>query len=128
MLAIADAASLPALNSLLDAVGPAPATIWFETAEHVTDGGKGPAKGMAGLPLRVEPARHDLRTVPRLGGGAHLVTQVRDAGPELLAETADPYVWIACDTATARSLAAYFCKELGLPKHRVTALGYWRAA
>jgi len=128
VLAIADAASLPALNSLLDAVGPAPATIWFETAEHVTDGGEDPAKGMAGLPLRVEPARHDLRTVPRLGGGAHLVTQVRDAGPELLAETADPYVWIACDTATARSLAAYFCKELGLPKHRVTALGYWRAA
>ncbi|MFE9685756.1 siderophore-interacting protein [Streptomyces sp. NPDC006285] len=116
VLAIADTASLPALNSLLDAVGPVPATIWFETSE-----------GTEGLPFRVDPARHDLRAVPRRDHGAHLVDQVRAAVPELLKETADPYVWIACDTATTRSLSAYFRKELALPKHRVNALGYWRA-
>jgi NADPH-dependent ferric siderophore reductase len=125
VLAIADTASLPALNSLLEAVGPAPATIWFETAGRTADGA---VRGTDGLPLRVDPARHDLRTVPRLDRGAHLVAQVRAAVPELLAETADPYVWIACDTATTRSLSAYFRKELALPKQRVNALGYWRAA
>ncbi|GHA52124.1 siderophore-interacting protein [Streptomyces tauricus] len=125
VLAIADTASLPALNSLLEAVGTAPATIWFETAGSGADGD---ARGTDGLPLRVDPARHDLRTVPRLDRGAHLVAQVRAAVPELLKETADPYVWIACDTATTRSLAAYFRKELALPKQRVNALGYWRAA
>ncbi|MFE7069362.1 siderophore-interacting protein [Streptomyces sp. NPDC057620] len=134
VLAIADTASLPALNSLLDAVGTAPATIWFETAGSARTAGSGTSKedgagrGTDGLPLRVDPARHDLRTVPRLDRGAHLVAQVRAAVPELLKETADPYVWIACDTATTRSLAAYFRKELALPKQRVNALGYWRAA
>jgi NADPH-dependent ferric siderophore reductase len=149
VLAIADAASLPALNSLLGAVGTAPATIWFETAGSGGPSGSrrsrgsngsggligtsgsgagGDARGVDGLPLRVDPARHDLRTVPRLDRGAHLVAQVRAAVPELLKETADPYVWIACDTATTRSLSAYFRKELALPKQRVNALGYWRAA
>ncbi|WP_260333090.1 siderophore-interacting protein [Streptomyces beigongshangae] len=155
VLAVADAASLPALNSLLDALGRVPATIWFETAAGADDRadsvgtagsadavdtvdtagtvgraantGAGAGKGTYGLPFRVDTTLHDLRTVPRLDGGAHLVTQVRAAAPELLKETADPYVWIACDTATTRSLAAYFRKELALPKQRVNALGYWRA-
>ncbi|WP_143674750.1 SIP domain-containing protein, partial [Streptomyces caniscabiei] len=58
--------------------------------------------------------------------GARLITQVKADAPALLAGTPAPYVWIACDTATTRSLAAYFRKELGLSKHRVHALGYWR--
>lgn len=47
-----------------------------------------------------------------------------------LPELADAasYVWIACDTATTRTLAAYARKELALPKERVHALGYWRAS
>ena len=43
-----------------------------------------------------------------------------------IADTPDPYVWIACDTATTRALTSYVRKELGLPKQRVNALGYWR--
>ncbi|MEU0641927.1 siderophore-interacting protein [Streptomyces umbrinus] len=117
VLAIGDTASLPALNSLLGAVGSAPTTIWFESAE-----------GLDGLPLQADPDRHDVRTVPRLDKGAHLVAQVKEAVPDLLKDAADPYVWIACDTATTRALAAYFRKELALPKQRVNALGYWRAA
>ncbi|MEV0219323.1 siderophore-interacting protein [Streptomyces sp. NPDC050704] len=117
VFAIGDPASLPALNSLIDAVGSAPATIWLET-DHGTDG----------LPLRTDPSRHDLRTVPRLGSGAHLVSQVRAALPELLKDRnpAETYVWIATDTATTRNLAGYFRKELSVPKQRMSALGYWR--
>ncbi|EKX62797.1 hypothetical protein STRIP9103_04621 [Streptomyces ipomoeae 91-03] len=44
----------------------------------------------------------------------------------LLKDTPNPYVWIACDTATTRSLTSYFRKELGIPKQRMHALGYWR--
>ncbi|GGZ24577.1 siderophore-interacting protein [Streptomyces poonensis] len=116
VLAIGDPASLPALNSLLAALPTAPATVWFETTD-----------GTDGLPLSVDPDRHDLRPVPRLDGGAHLVEQVRAGAPDLLRGTSDPYVWIACDTVTTRSLTAYFRKELALPKQRVNALGYWRA-
>ncbi|WP_320779743.1 siderophore-interacting protein [Streptomyces sp. CRN 30] len=122
VLAIGDPASLPALNSLLGALPDAPATVWFETTAG-TDG----TDGTDGLPLRVDPSRHDLRPVPRLDRGAHLVARVRADAPELLGGAPDPYVWIACDTATTRSLSAYFRKELALPKQRVNALGYWRA-
>jgi NADPH-dependent ferric siderophore reductase len=114
IVAIADPASLPALNSLLDALASTPATIWFEGAAD-------------GLPFRTDPARHDLRPVPRRDSGAHLVTEVRAALPALLRTAPDPYVWIACDTATTRALTSYVRKDLNVPRHRVNALGYWRA-
>ncbi|MEU0035915.1 MULTISPECIES: siderophore-interacting protein [unclassified Streptomyces] len=115
VFAVADPASLPALNSLLDAMGRAPATIWFET-DH----------GVDGLPFRTASARHTVRPVPRRDQGAHLVAEVRADLPGLLKGEPDPYVWIACDTATTRSLTTYVRKELALPKQRVNAMGYWR--
>ncbi|MET9821539.1 siderophore-interacting protein [Streptomyces sp. NPDC006349] len=115
VFAVADPASLPALNSLLDALGPVPATVWFEGA---TDGG---------LPFRADPERHEVRAVPRRDAGAGLVARVREELPELLASAPEPYVWIACDTATTRTLASYVRKDLGVAKQRVNALGYWRA-
>ena len=114
VFAVGDPASLPAINSLLDALDSAQATVWFEGGDD-------------DLPFRTDPARHELRKVPRQDSGAHLVEQVKADLPGLLRGTSDPYVWIACDTATTRSLAAYVRKELGLPKQRVHALGYWRA-
>ncbi|MFE9741905.1 siderophore-interacting protein [Streptomyces sp. NPDC006477] len=115
LLVVGDPASLPAVNSLLDALPDVPATIWFET-QHASD---------EDLPFRLDPARHELRRVPRRDGGADLVARVKAELPAL----ADPasYVWIACDTATTRTLATYARKELALPKERVHALGYWRA-
>ncbi|MFF8320627.1 siderophore-interacting protein [Streptomyces bobili] len=110
ILAIGDPASLPAINSLLDALGQTPATIWFEG-------------GGDDLPFRTDPARHDLRHTPR----AELVDRVKTELPALLAATADPYVWIACDTRTTRTLSAYVRKDLAVPKERTHALGYWRA-
>ncbi|MBX9425956.1 siderophore-interacting protein [Streptomyces lateritius] len=115
LLVVGDPASLPAVNSLLDALPDVPATIWFET-QHASD---------EDLPFRLDPARHELRRVPRRDGGADLVARVKAE----LSALADPasYVWIACDTATTRTLATYARKELALPKERVHALGYWRA-
>ncbi|MFJ2924945.1 siderophore-interacting protein [Streptomyces massasporeus] len=114
VFAVGDPASLPAINSLLDALGSAPATVWFEGGDN-------------DLPFRTDPDRHELRKVPRQDSGAHLVDRVKSDLPALLQGTADPYVWIACDTVTTRALTAYVRKELGLPKQRVHALGYWRA-
>ncbi|MFE7644727.1 siderophore-interacting protein [Streptomyces phaeoluteigriseus] len=110
ILAIGDPASLPAINSLLDALDSAPATIWFEG-------------GGDDLPFRTDPARHDLRRTPR----TELIDRVRTELPALLAATTDPYVWIACDTRTTRALSAYVRKDLAVPKERTHALGYWRA-
>ncbi|MFF9116194.1 siderophore-interacting protein [Streptomyces massasporeus] len=114
VFAVGDPASLPAINSLLDALGSAPATVWFEGGDD-------------DLPFRTDPDRHELRKVPRQDSGAQLVDRVKSELPGLLQGTADPFVWIACDTVTTRALTAYVRKELGLPKQRVHALGYWRA-
>ncbi|MFJ8110070.1 siderophore-interacting protein [Streptomyces sp. NPDC096132] len=114
VLAIGDPASLPAINSLLDALGTAPATVWFETSEGAADG----------LPFRTDPARHEIRHVPR----AELVERVKAELPALLTATGHPYVWIACDTRTTRTLSAYVRKELAVPRERTHALGYWRAS
>ncbi|WP_171116995.1 MULTISPECIES: siderophore-interacting protein [Streptomyces] len=111
VFAIADPASLPALNSLLDALGPAPATIWFEGE-------------LDGLPCHADTSRHEIRQVPRPG----LADAVRSALPAQLTTTPNPYVWIACDTVTTRTLASYVRKELSVPKERMHALGYWRAS
>ncbi|MFE2296732.1 siderophore-interacting protein [Streptomyces sp. NPDC059445] len=113
VVAVADPASLPALNSLLTALGPVPATIWFEGS-------------LEGLPYRAAP-HHDVRQVARRDAGRHLVDEVKAALPEVLKESPQPYVWIACDTATTRALSAHVRKELSVPKQRVNALGYWRA-
>ncbi|WNZ14560.1 siderophore-interacting protein [Streptomyces sp. 11x1] len=88
--------------------------------------GTGAVPGAGGLPFRVDPSRHDVRPISRQDAGARLIAQVKADIPALLADTPDPYVWIACDTATTRSLTAHFRKELGLPKQRIHALGYWR--
>ncbi|MGW1783797.1 siderophore-interacting protein [Streptomyces sp. NPDC002143] len=120
VLVIGDPASLPAINSLLGAgaLGGAPATVWFEGApEHTED-----------LPFRTDPDRHEIRRVPRQDSGTHLVERVKAELPDLLSATPDPYVWIACDTRTTRTLSAYVRKELGVPKDRLHALGYWRAS
>nr|WP_202891550.1 siderophore-interacting protein [Kribbella shirazensis] len=111
MLVVGDPASLPAINSLLAVAPKLPATIWFETT-HEAD---------HELPFRIED-HHDLRTVPR----PELVENVKAELRELA--TPDTYVWIACDTATTRTLTSYVLKDLAIPKHRVKSLGYWKAA
>nr|WP_127893960.1 siderophore-interacting protein [Streptomyces sp. S10(2018)] len=117
VFAVADPASLPALNSLLgsEALGSVPATVWFEGG---TD---------EGLPFRADPARHEVHAVARRDAGAQLVARVKEELPGLLRDVSEPFVWIACDTATTRALSSYVRKELGVPKQRVNALGYWRA-
>ncbi|MFE2284909.1 siderophore-interacting protein [Streptomyces sp. NPDC059443] len=117
LLVIGDPASLPAINSLLDAFPDTPATVWFET-QHAAD---------ADLPLRVHADRHDVRRVERgAGGGKALTDRVRTELPALLREAESPYVWLACDTATTRTLTTWLRKDLAIPKDRVNALGYWR--
>jgi NADPH-dependent ferric siderophore reductase len=106
------------VNSLLEALPGIPATIWCETAQASDEK----------LPFRLDAAHHTLHTVPRRDAGAHLVSEVKAALPGLLGEDAsDAYVWIACDTATTRTLGSYARRELAVPKERVNALGYWRA-
>ncbi|GHF01130.1 siderophore-interacting protein [Streptomyces longispororuber] len=116
LLVVGDPASLPAINSLLAAVPGVPATIWFET-QQASD---------RDLPLRTDPALHEVHRIERRAAGADLVEQAKAGLAAAVDAAPDAYVWITCDTATTRALAAHVRKELGLPKGRVHALGYWR--
>ncbi|MEI5101108.1 siderophore-interacting protein [Streptomyces sp. PmtG] len=119
LLVMGDPASLPAVNSLLDAMPGIPATLWFET-QHASD---------RELPLRVDPELHEVHWIERGAQDGGLVEQAK-AGLATAVDDAsgasDVYAWITCDTTTTRALAAYVRKELALPKSRVHALGYWR--
>jgi NADPH-dependent ferric siderophore reductase len=112
LLVIGDPASLPAINSLLSAAPELPATIWFETTHD----------GDRALPFRTED-HHEVRTTPR----TNLVDTVKADLSSHISDPAAAYVWIACDTATTRTLSSYVVKDLAVPRGRVKALGYWRA-
>jgi NADPH-dependent ferric siderophore reductase len=110
---IGDAASLPAVNSLLDTAGPASATIWLEYAHD----------GERALPLRARP-QDDVRWVPRRDDGAHLVDTVTAA---LDTARDDALYWVACEAASTRGIVTHLRRGLGVGKKQVEALAYWRA-
>ncbi|WP_428962328.1 siderophore-interacting protein [Micromonospora fluostatini] len=110
---VGDSASLPAVNSLLDAAGDLPATIWLEYADD----------DEKGLPHRAR-AGQEVIWVPRLDEGRHLVETVRAA---LTSPTEGAYHWVACEAGTTRALAKHLRKGLGVNRHQVSALGYWTA-
>nr|MDT0659390.1 siderophore-interacting protein [Micromonospora sp. DSM 115978] len=110
---VGDAASVPAVNSLLDAAGDRPATIWLEYAHD----------GERELPLRTRD-RHALTWIPRRDGGQHLVDTVRSA---LSAADPDALYWVACEARSTRAIARHLRRDLGVDRRRVHALGYWTA-
>lgn len=117
MFVFGDAASLPAIGSLLAALPDVPATIWFETVHE----GAGDAET-----LTLAPERHQLHLVPRQGSGENLLAEAREALPGLIDDPATAYAWVACDFKRTRALRALLRKELAIPKHRVHAMAYWR--
>lgn len=102
-----DAASLPAINSLLDRAADLPATVWLEYAHE----------GQQVLPPRARP-HHTVTWVPRQTG---LVEPVCAALPA----SAGAYYWIACEAASTRAITRHVRRVLGAEKHRVSSLGYW---
>ncbi|MCF6522329.1 siderophore-interacting protein [Streptomyces sp. JJ36] len=114
LLVVGDPASRPAVDSLLEAMPGTPATVWFETTHP------GDADGVP----RHRTADHEVLPVPRRDGGALLAETVRRELPGRLDDRA--FLWIACDTTTTRALAGHARRQLGLPKQRLHAFGYWR--
>ncbi|WP_433604592.1 siderophore-interacting protein [Dactylosporangium sp. CA-139114] len=113
VFAVGDAASLPAVNSLLDDAGDSPATVWLEYAhEHER-----------ALPVRAR-AGDTVTWLPRKDGGRLLLDTVKAGLPQ----SDGAYYWVAGEAASTRALARHLRKDLGVDKHRVSALGYWSAS
>ncbi|MFJ4171945.1 siderophore-interacting protein [Paenarthrobacter sp. NPDC089714] len=117
---VGDPASIPAINSLLDARPAsgvtAPATLWLEY-QHDAD----PS-------LEVRTSGSDVVSwVPRKGDGASLVTEVCSALTPGSVSVEDDFFWIACEASSTRAIVKHLRKVLGVDKRRIDALGYWRA-
>ncbi len=110
---VADAASLPAVNSLLDAADAVPATVWVEYADE----------GEQALTPRAR-AHHEVVWVPRRDEGRHLVATVTGA---LTTGRDGAFYWVACEAASTRALAKHLRRGLGVGRQQVDALGYWSA-
>jgi NADPH-dependent ferric siderophore reductase len=110
---VGDAASVPAVNSLLDAADGTAATIWLEYAHD----------GERDLPVRARD-QHAVTWVPRRDRGQHLVDTVRAA---LTGADDEALYWVACEAGSTRAIARHLRRDLGVDKRRVHALGYWTA-
>ncbi len=110
-LIFGDTASLPAVNSLLDAIGDTPARLWLEW-QHESD---------RQIPVHTKSGRHDLTWVQRIDDGRLL----REAAQDITCP-ADAFAWIACDGLTTRSVVKTFKQVHGLPKTAMKYQAYWK--
>lgn len=128
-LLVGDLASLPAINSLLDALGPAPATVILEAQT--------PQQRAADV--RCRPG-DTVQWVERGGAGERVIEATyalleRASHPrgecdrpqlQLAGETCPRiFAWAACDTVTTRTLTKLF-RSAGLRKDCIKTLGYWQ--
>ncbi|WP_454198432.1 siderophore-interacting protein [Nocardia sp. Marseille-Q1738] len=109
-LIFGDTASLPAINSLLDAIGDTPARVWLEW-QYESD---------QTLPVRNKP-HHQTTWLQRIDGGRLLREQAQE-----MSCPADAYAWVACDGNTTRSIVKTLKSTHGLPKAAIKSRAYWK--
>ncbi|CAN5587903.1 siderophore-interacting protein [soil metagenome] len=107
---VGDTASLPAVNSLLAAIGDAPARVFLE-AGHDDD---------RNLPIA---GTADVVWVDRKNAGEALVDAVSSSAFDASAH----FGWVACDNRTTRSIAKVLREEFSIPRKSMKAQGYWVA-
>jgi NADPH-dependent ferric siderophore reductase len=108
---VGDTASLPAINSLLDAIGDTPAWVFLEAAH---DGDKK-------LPVGGRAA--DVEWVDRKNNGEALVQAISSSA----FDASDHFGWVACDNRTTRAVAKVLREDYGIPRKSIKAQAYWVA-
>ncbi|ULE31528.1 siderophore-interacting protein [Mycobacterium sp. IDR2000157661] len=107
---VGDTASLPAINSLLSAIGEAPAQVFLE-AGHDDD---------KQLPVARST---DVTWVDRKNAGEALVEAVKTAS----FDASDHFGWVACDNRTTRAVAKVLREDYKIGKKSIKAQAYWVA-
>jgi NADPH-dependent ferric siderophore reductase len=107
---VGDAASLPAINSLLDAIGTdTPTKVFLESAHHDD----------RELPVGTA----EVTWVDRKKAGEALVEAVGASA----FDAADHFGWVACDNRTTRAVAKIFREDYKIPRKSIKAQAYWVA-
>ena len=109
---VGDTASLPAINSLLQEIGDAPARVFLQAC---CDDDKR-------LPV-ARPPKIDLTWVDHRDDCDSLLEAVRSAA----FDAGDHFGWVACNTKTTRSVAKALREDFGIPKKSIKAQAYWLA-
>ena len=107
---VGDTASLPAINSLLSAIGDSPARVFLE-AGHDED---------KQLPVA---RRADVVWVDRKDGGEALVEAVTSKA----FDATDHFGWVASDNRTTRAVAGVFRDDYKISRKSIKAQAYWVA-
>jgi NADPH-dependent ferric siderophore reductase len=128
---VGDAASLPAINSLLAAIA---------RASDATGGGVGASEATGSgsdTPTKVflEAAHDDDRELPIANASAQLVWIDRKNDGQALVEAvaaaafdaADHFGWVACDNRTTRAVAKVLREDYEIPRKAMKAQAYWSA-
>lgn len=108
---VGDTASLPAVNSLLDAIGDTPSWVFLE-ASHEDD---------KQLPVRGRAA--DVEWVDRKNNGEALIQAISSSA----FDASDHFGWVACDNRTTRAVAKVLREDYGIPRKSIKAQAYWVA-
>ncbi|MFC6009734.1 siderophore-interacting protein [Nocardia lasii] len=109
-VAFGDTASLPAINSLLDAIGDTPARVWLEW-QYESD---------RTIPVNNKP-HHEITWVQRVDDGRLL----REVAQEITL-VPDTFAWVTCDGHTTRSIVKALKTQHELPKTSIKAQAYWK--
>ncbi len=107
---VGDTASLPAINSLLDAIGDTPARVFLE-AGHDDD---------KELPVTRSA---DVVWVDRKNAGESLLEAVTSSA----FDASEYFGWVACDNRTTRAVAKVFREDYSIPRKSIKAQAYWVA-
>lgn len=113
---IGDAASVPAVRTILEAFPHIPATLWLE--DSGTQLARIPALARDGDSL-VRVAR---------GDGTALTASVQAGlwkreGTQGLARD---WFWLACEASANRALTMILRRDFGIPRSSISAMAYWR--
>lgn len=107
---VGDTASLPAVNSLLGAIGDTPAQVFLEAA-HDDD---------KELPVL---RAGDVTWVDRKNAGESLVQAVSSSA----FDASDRFGWVASDNRTTRAITRVLRDEFCIPRKSIKAQAYWAA-
>lgn len=105
-----DTASLPAINTLLDAIGDIPARVWLEW-QYESD---------PTLPVHSAPTT-EVTWLQRIDDG-RLLREQADA----ITCAPNAFAWVACDGYTTRAITKTLKTKHALPKEAIKAQAYWR--
>lgn len=109
-LIFGDTASLPAINTILDAIGETPAKVWLEW-QYESD---------KTLPVHAGD-NTEVTWLQRIDDGRLLREQAEELTP-----TPGVFAWVACDGRTTRSIVKALKTTHGFAKESIKSQAYWK--